>query len=114
MDDQESEEDQEGENDQEGCTDSDATLEECFENLEFSTNGNYSPFPSKIFAMLYLLINSPRPAVSCFDDYYVFLFFMFLFEGRKDPLVHPKADAPSLVSVKAFQIPNIVTPVKVG
>ena len=27
------------------------------------TNGSYFPFPSKIFAQLYLLLNSPHPMV---------------------------------------------------
>ena len=54
--------DEETQNDQEDITDcDDPTLEECFEDLE---SGNYSPFPSKIFALLYLLVHSPQPVVS--------------------------------------------------
>ena len=36
--------------------------DETFENLRQS---NYYPFPSKIFALLFFLVNSPHPVVCC-------------------------------------------------
>ena len=88
--------DGESQEDQDDCVESDdPSLEECFENLESSSNGNYSPFPSKIFAMLYLLVNSPHPAVSFFLRKYYLNLTIFPFKERKDPvicLVHPNAD----------------------
>ena len=41
-------------------------LEDLFEEMNDKagqTNGSYFPFPSKIFALLYLLLNSPHPMV---------------------------------------------------
>ena len=50
------------ENEAEDTTD----LEELFEEMNDKageSNGSYFPFPSKIFALLYLLLNSPHPMV---------------------------------------------------
>ena len=41
-------------------------LEDLFEEMSDKaeqTDGSYFPFPSKIFALLYLLLNSPHPMV---------------------------------------------------
>ena len=41
-------------------------LEDLFEEMNDKAgqiNGSYIPFPSKIFAQLYLLLNSPHPMV---------------------------------------------------
>ena len=48
------------ENEAEGMTD----LEDLFEEMNDKagqSNGGYFPFPSKIFALLYLLVSSPHP-----------------------------------------------------
>ncbi|KAL5500020.1 hypothetical protein EMCRGX_G011511 [Ephydatia muelleri] len=95
--------DEESEYDREDFTDSDnPTLEECFEylELEYSSTGNYSPFPSKIIALLYLLVHSPHPVG---EKTLSFVWFILKQMG---------ISVPSLASVKAFKLPNIVTPVK--
>ena len=41
-------------------------VEACFEELNKTTNGSYLPFPSKDFALLFFLVNSPHPMVRLF------------------------------------------------
>ena len=79
--------DEESENDREDITDSDnPTLEECFEYLELEYSSTGTPFPSKIFALLYLLVHSPHPVVSCYPSI-IILFIFLIFKGREDPVV---------------------------
>ena len=40
------------------------SLEDHFEDLERENGGSYSPFPSKLFALLFILVNSPHHMVS--------------------------------------------------
>ena len=35
-----------------------------FEHLNLYEEGDFSPFPSKMFALLYILLHSPNPIVS--------------------------------------------------
>ena len=56
------------ENETEDTTD----LEDLFEEMDDKagqSNGSYFPFPSKIFALLYLLVNSPHPMVRYLNLY---------------------------------------------
>ena len=39
------------------------SLEDHFEDLDRENVGSYSPFPSKLFALLFILVNSPHPMV---------------------------------------------------
>ena len=39
------------------------SLEDRFEDLDRENGGSYSPFPSKLFALLFVLVNSPHPMV---------------------------------------------------
>ena len=42
----------------------DPDIVEWFSGLGGLSTGNYHPFPSKIFAFLFFLVNSPHPMVS--------------------------------------------------
>ena len=43
--------------------DDDPDIVEWFDGLGQSNTSNYHPFPSKIFALLFFLVNSPHPMV---------------------------------------------------
>lgn len=44
--------------------DDDPDIAEWFNDLGQSSTGSFHPFPSKIFALLFFLVNSPHPMVS--------------------------------------------------
>ena len=46
---------------------------------ESSQSQDYSPFPSAIYALLFMLINSPRPIVSCLVVNYVHIFINIIY-----------------------------------
>ena len=46
-----------------GDDDGALSLEDRFEDLDRENVGSYSPFPSKLCALLFILVNSPHPMV---------------------------------------------------
>ncbi|KAL5494053.1 hypothetical protein EMCRGX_G015323 [Ephydatia muelleri] len=76
------------------------SLEDHFEDLDRENVGSYSPFPSKLFALLFILVNSPHPMGE------KNLSFVWFILKQLDMTV------PSLASVKAFKLPNMEPPMR--
>ncbi|KAL5486601.1 hypothetical protein EMCRGX_G019103 [Ephydatia muelleri] len=75
-------------------SDSDFEFGTYFEELENTTNESYYPFPSKIFALLFLLVYSPHPMGR---RNLTFVWFILKSMGVK---------TPSMSSVMAFKLPE--------
>ncbi|KAL5493197.1 hypothetical protein EMCRGX_G014341 [Ephydatia muelleri] len=75
-------------------SDSDFEFGAYFEELENTTNESYYPFPSKIFALLFLLVYSPHPMGR---RNLTFVWFILKSMGVK---------TPSMSSVMAFKLPE--------
>ena len=94
---------------------------------------SYYPFPSKIFALLYILVSSPHPLVSLYvvlwqgeknlltfwqiGKLYVYI---VLRQGEKNLLLiwyilgQIGIRVPSLASIKSFKLPDMKPPVQVS
>lgn len=94
-------------------------LEACFEELNKTTNGSYHPFPSKVFALLFFLVNSPYPMVSILTHITLTSCLIYL-QGEKNlslvwfVLKQLGIHTPSLTSVKNFKLPEMEAPLRVN
>eukprot|EP00731_Ephydatia_muelleri_P028790 Em0020g434a len=80
--------------------DDDPDIVEWFDGLGQSNTSNYHPFPSKIFALLFFLVNSPHPMG---EKNLSFVWFILKQMG---------ITVPSLATVKKFQLPDMKEPVR--
>ena len=93
-------------------------LEACFEELNKTKNGNYYPFPSKVFALLFFLVNSPHPMVSLLAHITTASSLIYP-QGEKNlslvwfVLKQLGIHTPSLTSVKNFKLPAMEAPLRV-
>ena len=104
------------EEDSDGDIFHDDDIIETFEELQQS---NYYPFPSKIFCLLFFLVNSPHPVVCAHTLSNVFIELFHFHQGDRNLtffwfiLKQLGVTTPSLASVKRFKFPDMELPEKV-
>ena len=62
-------------------------LEDLIEEIREQSNESYYPFPSKIFALLYLLVNSPHPMVWCYILLLLLTYLLIIFREKVTSLL---------------------------